>query len=150
MPFTVRSAAVTEAGVSASEKLMTKDVGGVDTSFFASAGPLLGRKGSCYEGGIRVPLLAYWPGRIAPGSVSSHLVAATDYLPTLCELAGDVERLREVLLEVVELERRIGVLRELLAHGHPRTLAHGLPAAIAGELPVDELVLALRCGLTAD
>ena len=66
----------------------THDVGGVDTSFFASAGPLLGRKGSCYEGGIRVPLLAYWPGRIAPGSVSSHLVAATDYLPTLCELAG--------------------------------------------------------------
>lgn len=66
----------------------THDVGGVDTAFFASAGPLRGRKGSCYEGGIRVPWLARWPGKIAAGRVSDHPIAAYDVLPTLCELAG--------------------------------------------------------------
>lgn len=65
----------------------THDVGGVDTTFFASAGPLRGRKGSCYEGGIRVPLLAWWPGKVAASSVSALPVGAVDFVPTLCELA---------------------------------------------------------------
>ncbi len=62
--------------------------GGADTTFFESAGPLRGRKGQLYEGGIRVPLLARWPGRIEPGSRSDHVSAFWDILPTLCELAG--------------------------------------------------------------
>ena len=66
----------------------THDVGGVDTEFFRSAGGLRGRKGSLYEGGIRVPLLARWPGRIAAGSVSNHVCGFQDHLPTLLDLAG--------------------------------------------------------------
>ncbi|MCC6782957.1 MAG: arylsulfatase [Planctomycetes bacterium] len=66
----------------------THDVGGVDTAFFASTGPLRGRKGSVYEGGIRVPWLVRWPGHIAPGTVSDAVIAAQDLLPTFAELVG--------------------------------------------------------------
>jgi arylsulfatase A-like enzyme len=41
-----------------------------------------------YEGGIHVPLIAYWPGKIKPGQQSNHIAAAWDILPTLCEAAG--------------------------------------------------------------
>ena len=41
-----------------------------------------------YDGGIRVPLLARWPGKIAPGGVTDHISAFWDFLPTACELAG--------------------------------------------------------------
>jgi len=62
--------------------------GGVDPDFFDSNGPLRGIKRDLYEGGIRVPLLARWPGRIEPGSVSNHIGAFWDFLPTFAELAG--------------------------------------------------------------
>lgn len=64
------------------------DYGGHDTDFFRSAGDLRGRKGSVYEGGIRTPLLARWPGWIAAGSTSDHLAAFWDVLPTIAELLG--------------------------------------------------------------
>lgn len=66
----------------------THDVGGADTVFFNSAGPLRGRKGSMFEGGLRVPLIARWPGQIKPGYISDLPSANWDFLPTLAELAG--------------------------------------------------------------
>ncbi len=63
-------------------------LGGSDSDFFASAGEFRGLKGSLYEGGIRVPLVARWPGRIAPGSVSDLPSAFWDFLPTIAELTG--------------------------------------------------------------
>lgn len=63
-------------------------LGGSDSDFFNSSGPLRGRKGSLYEGGIRVPFVARWPGRIKPGTVSDHQLALWDVLPTLAELTG--------------------------------------------------------------
>ncbi|MCH8979310.1 MAG: sulfatase-like hydrolase/transferase, partial [Armatimonadetes bacterium] len=68
----------------------THDVGGVDTEFFNSAGPLRGRKGSLYEGGIRVPMIARWPGRIEAGSVTDHISAFEDVMPTLARLTGAI------------------------------------------------------------
>lgn len=53
-----------------------------------SAGPLRGRKGNLYEGGIRTPMIVRWPGRIAPGRVSDQVWAFWDFLPTAAELAG--------------------------------------------------------------
>ena len=47
-----------------------------------------GGKSSLYEGGLRVPFIAYWPGRIAPGQVGDYLGCFTDVMPTLAELAG--------------------------------------------------------------
>lgn len=60
----------------------------VDSEFFESVGPLRGLKGSLYEGGIRVPMIAHWPGRIQPGSVSHDPGAHYDMLATLAEIAG--------------------------------------------------------------
>ena len=53
-----------------------------------SSGPLRGFKRSMYEGGIRVPLIARWPGRIAPGQASEHPCYFADVMPTLAELVG--------------------------------------------------------------
>lgn len=60
----------------------------VDVEFFASAGGLRGLKGSVYEGGLRVPLLARWKGRVAAGAVSQRVVAFQDVMPTLAGLAA--------------------------------------------------------------
>jgi arylsulfatase A len=55
---------------------------------FDSSGLLRGRKRDMYEGGIRVPMLARWPGKIKPASVTGHISAFWDFLPTCAELAG--------------------------------------------------------------
>ena len=62
--------------------------GGSDSTFFESAKPLRGLKGSVYEGGIRVPYIARWPGRIKAASTNNHISAFWDFLPTCCELTG--------------------------------------------------------------
>jgi len=62
--------------------------GGVDPDFFHSSGPLRGIKRDLYEGGVRVPMLAVWPGKISAGQVSDEPWAFWDLLPTLCEIGG--------------------------------------------------------------
>lgn len=67
----------------------TSDNGGVfDFKPFGTMGPLRGRKGDLYEGGIRIPMIVRWPGRIKPGGTSDYPWSFCDVLPTLCELAG--------------------------------------------------------------
>lgn len=65
--------------------------GGVEPEFFDSARPFVTDrnkiKGAFYEGGIRVPMVASWPGMIQPGE-TDHVSAFWDVLPTLCELSG--------------------------------------------------------------
>ncbi|WP_426246065.1 sulfatase [Nocardioides sp. LHG3406-4] len=50
--------------------------------------PLRGGKGQLYEGGIRVPLVAHWPGTVAAGRVDDTMTSTIDLLPTAVELAG--------------------------------------------------------------
>ncbi len=52
------------------------------------AGPLRGRKGSTFEGGMREPTVAWWPGKIPAGTVNDELLTAMDLLPTLAKLSG--------------------------------------------------------------
>ncbi len=59
-----------------------------EDDFFQSTGGLRGHKQNLYEGGIRVPFIARWPGKIPPGTTSAHLCGLWDFLPTACELAG--------------------------------------------------------------
>ena len=62
--------------------------GGTDSAFFESAGPLRGLKTMLYEGGIRVPMIARWPGKIQPGSETDHISAFWDVLPTITDIIG--------------------------------------------------------------
>lgn len=62
--------------------------GGNDPDFFDSNGPLRGIKRDLYEGGIRVPFIARWPGKIEPGSESEHISYHGDLMATCCDLAG--------------------------------------------------------------
>ena len=55
-----------------------------------SAGPLRGGKGGTFEGGVRVPTLAWWPGKVAPGTVCDAVAGTIDLLPTAVSLAGGV------------------------------------------------------------
>jgi arylsulfatase A-like enzyme len=61
--------------------------GGVDPAFFQSSGPLRGIKRDLYEGGLRVPMIARWPGMIPAGTVSGQVWTFWDVLPTLAEIA---------------------------------------------------------------
>jgi arylsulfatase A len=62
--------------------------GGHDPDYFKSSGGLRGHKRDLYEGGIRMPMIACWPGKIPAGSVSDHISAFHDVLPTMAQLTG--------------------------------------------------------------
>ena len=62
--------------------------GGNNPDFFNSNGPLRGIKRALYEGGIRVPMIVRWPGRIAAGTDSDLIGYFGDFLPTAAQLAG--------------------------------------------------------------
>lgn len=63
--------------------------GGHDADFFDSNGALRGIKRDLYEGGIRVPLIARWPGKIAAGATNDQIGASWNLLPTMCELIDE-------------------------------------------------------------
>ena len=67
--------------------------GGADTPFFDSAKPFKTEygwaKGFVHEGGIRVPMIASWPGKIKYGSKSNHISAFQDMMPTFCDIVGE-------------------------------------------------------------
>ena len=67
-----------------------------------SAGPLRGDKGSLWEGGVRVPAVMRWPGRIPPGRVTSEIAANLDLYPTLAHLAG-VEVPKDRIIDGINL-----------------------------------------------
>ena len=62
--------------------------GGHQHEYFDANGPLRGHKRDLYEGGIRAPTIAWWPGTIKPRTISNEPLAAYDWFPTACELAG--------------------------------------------------------------
>jgi arylsulfatase A-like enzyme len=70
--------------------VFTSDNGGLSAhdGTFKNNGPLTGYKGTLTEGGLRVPCIARWPGRIRPGRESDEKLAFCDFMPTFAELAG--------------------------------------------------------------
>lgn len=85
--------------------------GGADPEFFNSSGPLTGFKRSLHDGGIRVPGIVRWPGKIKAGAVSDLPWHFADFLPTACELAS---------IEVPEGLDGISIVPTLLAKGEQR------------------------------
>ncbi len=63
--------------------------GGSKPEFFNSSGGLRGIKRDLYEGGIRVPMIVRWPGKVPAGRVSEQVWAFWDFLPTAAEIAGE-------------------------------------------------------------
>jgi arylsulfatase A-like enzyme len=70
--------------------VFTSDNGGLSAhdQTFKNNGPLAGHKGTLTEGGLRVPCIAHWPGRIRPGREADEKLAFWDVMPTCAELAG--------------------------------------------------------------
>lgn len=65
--------------------------------FWGEAGPLRNGKGSCYEGGYRLPCIARWPGKVPAGRTSDAIFATIDFLPTFANLTGfDVPTKRHI------------------------------------------------------
>lgn len=62
--------------------------GGADPEFFGRDGKLRGLKRQCYEGGIRVPFIAWWPHHVPSGTTSDLSCAFYDIMPTCCDLLG--------------------------------------------------------------
>ena len=69
--------------------------GGADPTFFNRDGLLKGTKRSCFEGGIRIPFIVRWPGKIQAGSVNDHQLAFYDVMPTFCDLIGVEDYVKE-------------------------------------------------------
>lgn len=63
--------------------------GGADPEFLGRDGKLRGLKRQCHEGGIRIPFIVRWLGRVSAGMVNDHQLAFYDVMPTFCELMGD-------------------------------------------------------------
>lgn len=69
--------------------------GGNDPSWFDSNGKFRGIKRDLYEGGIRVPMIAWWPGSVEAGTVTDHAGANWDFFPTFASLAGLADKYTE-------------------------------------------------------
>jgi arylsulfatase A-like enzyme len=81
-------AALKDNGVDENTLVIFSSDNGGAIPFGSSNGTLRGTKGEMYEGGIREPTAALWPGHIPPGSTSDRILIHMDILPTLCEIAG--------------------------------------------------------------
>ncbi|MDA7922014.1 arylsulfatase [Verrucomicrobiales bacterium] len=69
----------------------------VDYEFFNSVGDLRGLKGELYEGGIRVPQIVKWPGKVKQGSVTDYVTGFEDWMPTMLDLVGESEAIPETI-----------------------------------------------------
>lgn len=108
-------------------------LGGTDSEYFQSAAGLRGFKGSVFEGGIRVPMVISWKGRIAAGTESDRVTGFEDWLPTLLELAGQKERIPQdvdglsfaATLRGERQPEREFLYREFPAYGGQQTVIMG-------------------------
>jgi arylsulfatase len=99
--------------------------------FLGSPGPLRGRKGTTYEGGVRVPLIAKLPGRVASGKVSATLASTMDILPTIASVTG--AKLPGKALDGIDLTqvlsgKQLSIEREALLYfdnWHAQCIRHG-------------------------
>lgn len=107
--------------------------GGQPVGFFNSSGGLRGIKRDLYEGGIRTPFVARWPGRIAAGQTSDLPCAFWDWMPTACALAGvkapdqgdGISFLPTLLGKASEQERHDSLYWEFYEKGSSRAVRFG-------------------------
>lgn len=114
---------------------------GPGTDFFNSVGPLRGMKGSLYEGGIRVPMIARWPGKIEAGSTTDHISAFWDFMPTLADITDtkegeniDGKSFAPTLLSKGDQEKHAYLYWEFPSYGGQQALRMGKWKAIRQNL----------------
>ena len=106
------------------------DNGGKET--YARQDPLRAGKGWLYEGGIRVPLVVRWPGRVMPGTTTDHLLTTVDFFPTFLDILGDPDASEDLdgesFLDVLA-GGQADVSRTLYWHYPHYHLGSGMPPA---------------------
>lgn len=114
----------------------------VDYTFFRSVGELRGLKGSLYEGGVRVPTVVRWPGKVAAGSQSNQVSGFEDWMPTFLE-AVDAETTVPAGTDGISLlptllgkpqEERPFLYREFTGYGGQQTIRVGDWKAVRQQL----------------
>lgn len=90
--------------------------------------PFYGGKADLYEGGVRVPMLVRWPGRVRPGTVCDEPVISNDFFPTISEVVGQADKNLEVDgVSLVPLLKQEGKLsRDALYWHYPHYHAQGI------------------------
>jgi len=95
--------------------------------------PLKGGKTMLYEGGIRVPLIMYWKGKIAPAQVTNEMVAGIDFFPTLLALAGtDKASFEKKHDQILDGESMVPLMKNANAKLNRDYLAFHFPAYALG------------------
>ena len=105
----------------------------VDYRFFESVGELRGLKGSLYEGGVRVPTIVRWPGKVAPGTESSFISGFEDWMPTIMKAVGEIDSVPTHIdgislvstLEGKEQDERDYLYREFTGYGIQQSVRVG-------------------------
>lgn len=105
----------------------------VDFDFFQSVGELRGLKGSLYEGGVRVPTIVRWPGKVAAGSSSDRVSGFEDWMPTLMDVVGAGDTVPENIDGISMLPTLLGnsqpqrpyLYREFPSYGGQQTIRVG-------------------------
>ncbi len=82
---------IDDAGIADNTIVVFTSDNGAETFSWPDGGnsPFRGEKGTTYEGGFRVPMVAKWPGTIKPGGIVNEIIAGEDFLPTLLAAAGE-------------------------------------------------------------
>jgi len=122
----------------------------VDYDFFSSVGELRGLKGSLYEGGVRVPTIVRWPGRVAEGSTSDRVSGFEDWIPTLLDLtaaettASEIDgiSLAPTLLGNLQIPRAF-LYREFPSYGGQQTIRAGKWKAVRQNMTKGNLKIEL-------
>jgi arylsulfatase A-like enzyme len=128
--------------------IFTSDNGGISTK--TSNLPLRGEKGTPYEGGLRVPALVRWPGKVKPGSISDTPVVTPDFYPTVLEAAGVKAGTRQVVdgISLVPLLTGAGGLaRPALYWHYPHCDSEPYSVVRRGDLKLIEFLGDGRCEL---
>ena len=123
----------------------------VDYAFFKSVGELRGLKGSLYEGGVRVPTIVRWPGRVPPGTASDRVSGFEDWLPTLMDAVGGSDLIPTDLSGISMLPTLLGkqqparpyLYREFPAYGGQQSIRVGDWKAVRQNLSQGNLQIEL-------
>ena len=105
--------------------------GGNNPAFFRSAGPFKGIKGNLYEGGLRVPMIARWTGKIKPNTVTEEPFAHWDVLPTCFQRRGFPNRARLMAYPLPTLLGREQLKNTISSTGKCTSTARNRPRAKA-------------------